>query len=99
MLVGVLINPFTCPGFAQMATINSATFVKSTTMEGALLEVATLCQAQENTTGKNPNSANNVSVDMNTDRGTVTISATLPINYVIDNTGKLQVSAKEYLTT
>lgn len=73
--------------------------LKSTTAENALLEAAMLVQARERTGANNPNNRNFVNVTFNSDAGTATISATIPVVQTIDPaTGGISLVAEEYLT-
>lgn len=80
-----------------MATLAAGT-LKSTTYENALLEAAMLMQGIERNTSRNPEGKNNVNIVFNTDAGTATINATLPIEQTVDANGAVSLKASEYLT-
>lgn len=72
--------------------------LKSDTAENALLEAAMVVQNLERTTGNNPNNRNFVNVTFNSDAGTATIAATIPVVQTIGPDGKLSLEADTYLT-
>lgn len=83
-----------------MADIVSAagSTLKSTTAENALLESAMYVQKLERTSANNPNNRNFVNVQFNTDAGTATITATIPVTQAIDPaSGGISLVAEEYL--
>jgi len=72
--------------------------IKSETAENALLEAAMRVQALERTTANNPDGRNFVNVSINTDAGTATIAATIPVTQVVNTDGSISFTATEYLT-
>lgn len=72
--------------------------IKSLTAENALLESAMRIQALERTGANNPDGRNFVNVTFNTDAGTATIAATIPITQTVNPDGTIGFLATEYLT-
>lgn len=81
-----------------MATLTPGTggTLKSTTIEGTLLEVAVLLQQTEEAVTTDP-IPENVNVSFDTNDGTATISATLPITVAFDANGKPVITAAPYV--
>lgn len=74
-----------------------AGFPKSTTIEDTLLEAAELIEAMEASTVSNPQGTDNMSVSYSAN-GTATVSFTVPVTKTISTTGRVEISATEYLT-
>lgn len=72
--------------------------IKSTTKENGLLEAAQLLQAAEQAyvPPQGATAPNRVQVAVNTDAKTVTVTATLPITFTSDSTGKMVIAADTY---
>lgn len=73
-----------------------ADFPKSATVEDAFLELAELIDALENDTAKNPTAQDNMSISYGTN-GSASISYDIPVTKTIAASGKVEVSATEYL--
>jgi hypothetical protein len=68
--------------------------LKSTTLESQLQEcLIALNQLELSAT----NATNNVRVSIDLDNGSLTANVTLPIESIIDSTGKVVIQAKPYL--
>lgn len=81
-----------------MAAFDAASLA-STTLEAALLEVATKTQDMELTAANNPNNVNNIQITYATDAQLVTIAANLNVAMEVDpTTGRPTFAAIEYLT-
>lgn len=81
-----------------MAAITPGTggTLKSATVEGTLLEVALLLQGLEEAVTTDP-IPENVNVTLDTNDGTATISATIPISVGFDTSGKPVITATPYV--
>lgn len=71
--------------------------LKSAVMENTALELAMLMQLKELDPSNNPNGENNVSLSLNSDTSTVSISIVLEVTQTLDSTGKVVLAAKPYL--
>ena len=69
--------------------------LKSTTLEGQAMEILTELNRRELT---QTNSTNNVRISIDLDAGTLTGNVSLPIESVIDATGKVTIQTIPYLT-
>jgi hypothetical protein len=70
--------------------------IKSTNQAAGLLELATLLQASELTVPEETR-PNNVTIAIDAEAGTASVTATLPVTIVTDGTGKLVVTATDYI--
>lgn len=72
--------------------------VTATTLEGALLQVAQLMQAAEQTyvVPEGTARANRVQVSVNTDTGLASISGTIPVAVKVGAGGVVSIAATEY---
>lgn len=76
----------------------SPTF-KSTVIERYLLEVLMYLQSLEQQTAKNPQGVNYITGNFNSDTGLYQGSFTLPIALALAASGKVEITAQEYLQT
>lgn len=76
-------------------SVFAAADVKSTNKPAALLEIAELLSSSEQLVTPEP--PNNVTVSIDFEDKQATITATLPITYDTDNTGKIVITAQDYL--
>lgn len=72
------------------------TDIKSTRKPAALLELAHLLQADELAISAD-NRPDNIAITYDAESGQATISATLPISYTLDTTGRPVATAIDYL--
>ncbi|MEH2244594.1 hypothetical protein [Nostoc sp.] len=72
--------------------------LKSVTAEHALVELVTILKNGEANTTVNPNKRNYVTLDFNTNTGSVAISFSIPSVSIITNTGSIEISANKYLS-
>lgn len=76
--------------------LTPGTDIKSTNKAAGLLEMAQLLQVSELGVPEETR-PNNVSIAIDLETGTATIAATLPISAALDNTGKIVVTATDYI--
>ena len=76
-----------------MALLTPATDIKSSTIEGGLLEIAQLLQAAEQAVTP---AVNRIQITYNTDTNLVSITASLPIAATVGSTGKIEFVATPY---
>lgn len=70
--------------------------IKSTDKPSALLELAQMVQAAELTVPEETR-PNNVTIAIDGETGTATVTATLPVTFTTDSTGKIVVDAVDYI--
>ena len=71
--------------------------LQSPSVEGLLLEIATILQRLETLTAWNPDKKNLVNVQINADAGTAQITATIPIESKVTPSGNIVFIAQQYL--
>ncbi len=74
----------------------TSTDLKSTNQAAALLELATQLQSSELAVAEEVR-PNNVTITIDADAGTASIAATLPTTLSLDTSGKIVVTATDYI--
>jgi hypothetical protein len=72
------------------------TDIKSTNKVAGLLEIAQLLQAAELAVPEETR-PNNVSISIDLETGTASVTATLPVSAVVSSTGTIVVAATDYI--
>ncbi len=83
-----------------MATITpgSSGTIKSSTIEGQVIETVTLLQLTESDTSKNSSARNAITLNLNLNTNEFVASFVLPVSQSFNTDGSIKLSAQTYLT-
>ncbi|MEM7554082.1 MAG: hypothetical protein AAF378_08275 [Cyanobacteria bacterium P01_A01_bin.84] len=79
-----------------MASPFAQTDLSSTNQPAALLELATQLQASELAVPEETR-PNNLTIAIDAEEGTASITATIPVTFALDSSGQLVVTATDYI--
>lgn len=78
------------------APLDPSTDIKSTNKAAALLELAFSLQASEAAVPEETR-PNNITISIDAETGAAAVTATLPVTFTVDNTGKVVVTGVDYI--